>query len=113
MTTELKPCPLCGCRAETLHEPEMIHGPFGCVCTDCDVMTLRHEDEASAVEAWNTRPDEDVLRARIAELEQAVCVVASDKVWSTLWVPNKKARISWEGRLLDERFVEVQLSEES
>ena len=57
--SELKPCPFCG-SADIRTEPGI---------------NLNYCDKCSAeanIEHWNTRPIEDALRARIAELEALV-----------------------------------------
>ena len=56
---ELKPCPFCG-SADIRTEPGI---------------NLNYCDKCSAeanIEHWNTRPIEDALRARIAELEEEI-----------------------------------------
>ena len=56
MSEELRPCPFCGGTK---------------ICTEKSI-NLNYCDNCSAesnIEHWNTRPIEDELRARIAELE--------------------------------------------
>jgi BMFP domain-containing protein YqiC len=61
---ELKPCPFCG--------SENPWGNEECVCAKPDLMAMPRG-------AWNTRPIEDALRARIAELEaNAATVIDTD-----------------------------------
>ena len=58
MSEELRPCPFCGGAK---------------ICTEKSI-NLNYCDNCSAesnVEHWNTRPIEDALNARIAELEAA------------------------------------------
>ena len=57
-TDELKPCPFCGSR-------DIDDEPVLCMvyCTNCDAQINSTEVD------WNTRPIEDALNARIAELE--------------------------------------------
>ena len=52
---ELKPCPFCG------GEAELCYSEVDTFCRKCNVM--------QETELWNTRPIEDALNARIAELE--------------------------------------------
>lgn len=74
MTTELKPCP--NPWIEHVTKPSdrmMIRGPsidgYAIACIECRIYgpTMKTVEQAAA--AWNTRPEEDGLRARIAELE--------------------------------------------
>jgi len=53
--SELKPCPFCG------GEAELCYSEVDTFCRKCNVM--------QETELWNTRPIEDALRKRIAELE--------------------------------------------
>jgi len=79
--SERKPCPFCGSSNATLDYYE-ISGPqeLGTivVCNDCGA-------SAKSIVDWNTRPIEDALNARIAELEaaQARWVMVSERL------PNK------------------------
>ena len=59
--SELKPCPFCG------KEPAIDNNFAICVNDDCEL-----SDYWSGLEdcSWNTRPIEDALNARIAELEE-------------------------------------------
>ena len=67
MSEELRPCPFCKSNNTTLDYYE-ISGPqeLGTivVCNDCGA-------SAKSIVDWNTRPIEDALNARIAELEAA------------------------------------------
>ena len=62
MTDELKPCPFCG------HEPKYIgaNAQFAVACVNDACLCLANSDY---VGAWNTRPVEDALRARVTDLE--------------------------------------------
>lgn len=64
---ELKPCPFCG-------KPGTVFGGwFGCSNRDCLVEAGRYGDGGhEAIPAWNTRPIEDALNARVAALETAL-----------------------------------------
>ena len=53
--SELIPCPFCG------GEAELCYSEVDTFCRQCNVM--------QETELWNTRPIEDALRLRIAELE--------------------------------------------
>ncbi len=70
MSEELKPCPFCGSSGAILDEP-LNEDEYGCFCNAlCGAIGPCDEDGEKAVEFWNTRPIEDALRARIAELEE-------------------------------------------
>ena len=55
MSEILQPCPFCG------GEAELCYSEVDTFCRQCNVM--------QETELWNTRPIEDALRLRIAELE--------------------------------------------
>lgn len=62
--SELKPCPFCG---KKIKEVPGFNGVCGCESDNCQGSLV----EYMTLDEWNTRPVEDALRARIAELEQA------------------------------------------
>ena len=65
--SELKPCPFCGSKNTTLDYFEIsCPQELGTLvlCGDCG-------SYSTSVDRWNTRPIEDALNARIAELEAA------------------------------------------
>jgi len=61
---EIKPCPYCGSTDIKLHD-EITHAVW---CQEC-FSEVESIDIESAIKLWNTRPIEDALQARIAELE--------------------------------------------
>ena len=73
MSVELKPCPVCS--APPL-EPEKIRGggssmPWAIACHQYCVV-VHGCTKAEVLRRWNTRPIEDALAARVAELEAAL-----------------------------------------
>ena len=67
MNEELRPCPFCGAmpdneRGVVRYDPGVICHTKGCLL----------ECRWFPIDDWNTRPIEDALRARIAELEALV-----------------------------------------
>ena len=65
MSEELRPCPFCKSNNTTLDYYEIsCPQELGTivVCNDCGA-------SATSIVGWNTRPNEDALTARIAELE--------------------------------------------
>ena len=74
--SELKPCPFCG------GEAELCYSEVDTFCRKCNVM--------QETELWNTRPIEDELRARIAELEaesERFTVHSRIKRQDDKWIP--------------------------
>ncbi len=61
---ELKPCPFCGSTNLYHTETSIFHAVW---CKDCGAMV--DIDDGDAIKLWNTRPLEDALQKRIAELE--------------------------------------------
>lgn len=59
MSEELKPCPFCG------KEPRIVIGKYA----TCETEGCPTEAIAVPVKKWNSRPVEDALQKRIAELE--------------------------------------------
>lgn len=55
---EIKPCPMCGCRAQFVHGGEMTNGKrivkVRCV-VGCIEQTIFHCDELDAARSWNIR----------------------------------------------------------
>ena len=74
--SELKPCPFCG------GEAELCYSEVDTFCRKCNVI--------QETEMWNTRPIEDELRARIAELEaesERFTVHSRIKRQDDKWIP--------------------------
>ena len=72
----LKPCPFCG------GEAELCYSEVDTFCRKCNVI--------QETEMWNTRPIEDELRARIAELEaesERFTVHSRIKRQDDKWIP--------------------------
>ena len=61
--TENKRCPLCGCKTRVKHSSITGENYIGCSNANCQMPPMILESD------WNTRPIEDALNARIAELE--------------------------------------------
>lgn len=64
MNEELKPCPFCGSDDMNVTVTDIFHAVW---CRDCGALV--DNDEEDVAKLWNTRPIEDALQARIAELE--------------------------------------------
>jgi hypothetical protein len=75
MSDNLKPCPLCGADAE-MHYEKLCGTTIymvKCSADKCQCQEMGwHETETDATNVWNTRPIDDALQARIAELEAEV-----------------------------------------
>jgi hypothetical protein len=72
VSDKLKPCPLCGDDAE-MHYEKLCGTTIymvKCSADKCQCQEMGwHETETDATNVWNTRPIDDALQARIAELE--------------------------------------------
>lgn len=79
MSEELRPCPFCG------GEAELCYSEVDTFCRKCNVM--------QETELWNTRPIEDALNKRIAELEGFIdrLVEAGDAMSNaqSMWVAEE------------------------
>lgn len=62
MSEELRPCPFCG-------SEDLVYLPI-VWCKKCDAQVKIADNLEDTIKLWNTRPIEDALRARIAELEE-------------------------------------------
>ena len=70
MPNELKPCPFCGNQAE-----RTLLGKYTCSVKKCPGYFVE-----CSLKDWNTRPIEDALNARIAELEAEVAELRKSAV---------------------------------
>ena len=66
---DLKPCPFCGTDDELVIEEDERKLSWRVYCDTCGLHTDDYPTREHAVSAWNTRPIEDNLITRIAELE--------------------------------------------
>ena len=66
--SELKPCPFCGSKAELITQHRLLAYFVECANEQCSG-SVQGDTEDEVVSAWNARPIEDALNARIAELE--------------------------------------------
>jgi len=67
MNEELRPCPFCGStniRKNFGIFPELF-------CGECEATIYAYDNYEDLDKSWNTRPLEDALQKRIAELEEA------------------------------------------
>lgn len=72
MNDKLSPCPFCGHDTATVYEIDMRGAlPFLAGCTNCGATIGCKETRAEAVEAWNARPIETVLREAEAAAAEA------------------------------------------
>lgn len=82
MSNELKPCPMCGARAD-LHEDEEVC--VAVICAQCDVQTTWYKPgcDEDAVEAWNWRAPQwigvgESLPEERAQAYQVIVVCAKE-----------------------------------
>mgnify|MGYP000932171091 CR=1 FL=1 len=69
--SELKRCPFCGGRADYIQILGNYERPHEVYCFTCDGGITEGRSKDGVIHNWNTRPIEDELRKRIAELEAA------------------------------------------
>lgn len=65
---ELKPCPFCGGKAKCIE----YYGLFHVICCDCYIAGRDRPSIDGAIDAWNTRPFEDALRAENKRLREVL-----------------------------------------
>lgn len=75
--SDLKPCPFCGCAEIYLQPMDWC----SCENEDCHTIGPSMGSAAEAIEAWNTRPEEDRLRSEVAELVGALRVMTNYARW--------------------------------
>ena len=85
--SELKPCPFCGKENTVAGSTERMILGWWCACEDCFENRKGgvHEDR------WNTRPIEDALNKRIAELEaeiERLTVHSDTERQDDKWIPE-------------------------
>ena len=69
MSEILKPCPFCGGEAFYIKIMGNYEKPHEIYCSKCNGAITEGRSEKQVVTNWNTRPIEDALNKRIAELE--------------------------------------------
>lgn len=88
MSEELKPCGSCG---SVEAEIGTIGGvTFWVECSACGACSSSHDDEYDAIAAWNNRPIEDKLQARIDALEWLREVEEYDRTMCELHPDRRK-----------------------
>ena len=90
MSEELKPCPFCGStetRTNYALLPEVI-------CLGCDATIDTGYEMDDAIKLWNTRPIEDALQARIAELEWNNSELTDENAELTLRVTEMETELN-------------------
>ena len=76
LTVDLNPCPFCG---STDIDAEPNTDIYGSVCCNKCGFSSPYGEISIMIERWNTRPLEDALQTRIAELEAALDKAAHQK----------------------------------
>ena len=82
MTEQLKPCPLCGgkrLRIDFWEQPNHYYWYISCLCGAQLQMSTRE----AVIEKWNTRPEEDRLRA-IVDAQREVIEAMRDQITDKL-----------------------------
>ena len=68
-SSNLRPCPFCGGEAFYIKIMGNYEKPHEIFCSKCDGAITEGRSEKQVVTNWNTRPIEDELQKRIAELK--------------------------------------------
>ena len=94
--SELKPCPFCGAEVQDDERGEKYprKSPMGgwiihCECCGASLSQFRKSGKGEI--SWNTRPIEDALRLRIAELEaeiERLTVHSDTERQDDKWIPE-------------------------
>ena len=89
MSEQLKPCPLCGAMPDKLLTGYM-----------CSTLGCALQENTVSEKEWNTRPIEDALNARNAELEKILdqFVNAGTNLYHRVkaeWYADTQARADW------------------
>jgi hypothetical protein len=99
----LKACPFCGGAVHldcttAQHPVYGGRGPriYGVRCPNHCIYIQYTEDKDASVEAWNSRPIEDDLRARIAELQQQL----ADQCEATRAAEERTGRLAKSARMV-------------
>ena len=75
----MKPCPFCG--KEDLYFEQDEEGETNIVCDWCEYKTRIFQTIGDAARWWQTRPIEDELRKRIAELREDNATLGDSNAW--------------------------------
>jgi len=93
MSEELRPCPFCG--------NKNIRKNFGIFpelfCSECEATIYAYDEHEDLAKSWNTRPLEDALQSRIAELEaenNRLSVLLHDEI-SQLEIATDLGNMRW------------------
>lgn len=81
MTDDLNPCPFCGVVPTEIERDSGRYRTIVYHTPHCPALDPGYRTKTAALAAWNTRPAEDALRTRIAELEAQCASVP----WEALW----------------------------
>jgi BMFP domain-containing protein YqiC len=103
--SELKKCPFCG------RQPYESGGYVSCHTELCLANADYHEPAIGSITDWNTRPIEDALNARIAELEAEKCVLIDQQREAKNILIDKNLHIDSlyeEGYKLQQRIAELE-----
>lgn len=76
MSEELRACPFCGSKDISDVFMGEWNMPWRVYCHDCYAETAAFENKDNAIEAWQHRPIEDALQAKLEIAVEALLVIA-------------------------------------
>ncbi len=95
MKEKLKPCPFCGESTHIWHAPEPFEPEYVVHCDKCMVERTGATQE-EAIAAWNIRPIEDKLRAKLINVYLRVRKLRkSYPQWVRDWLSNPREDVAW------------------
>jgi hypothetical protein len=95
---ELKPCFVPWCKGVKNVEVYNASNRYFVCCENCLTESNRYDTEAEAIAAWNHRPIEDELRARVIELDEKL---TQQLLVNTMLLERNEKLEQWQERAVE------------